>query len=183
VKAIYGQAKLYGYAWVTTDKTGTASRSTRFCIHGDLRRHLDCAPRPSWPGGWPTPSAAPWQPSIVEPGADALSGSGSSLPAAHTVENEIGDLIEAFNRMVASIEEQRAGLSDTLSLLDSMLANAPIGWRSSTASCRFVRVNRIFAGFTVIPLSRHLGRTLPEVLPAIVAHQLEKTIHVSLRTT
>ena len=43
------------------------------------------------------------------------------------VENEIGDLIEAFNRMVASIAEQRAGLNDTLSLLDSMLANAPIG--------------------------------------------------------
>ena len=38
-----------------------------------------------------------------------------------------GDLIEAFNRMVASIEEQRSGLNDTLSLLDSMLANAPIG--------------------------------------------------------
>ena len=29
--------------------------------------------------------------------------------------------------MVAAIEEQRAGLHETLSLLDSMLANAPVG--------------------------------------------------------
>ena len=36
------------------------------------------------------------------------------FPLPVPVHNEIGDLIEAFNRMVASIEEQRAGLSDTL---------------------------------------------------------------------
>jgi len=29
---------------------------------------------------------------------------------------------------VTSIDEQRAGLNDTLSLLDSMLENAPIGF-------------------------------------------------------
>ena len=53
-------------------------------------------------------------------------GSGN-FPLPVLVHNEIGDLIEAFNRMVSSIAEQRAGLNDTLSLLDSMLANAPIG--------------------------------------------------------
>jgi PAS domain S-box-containing protein len=78
--------------------------------------------------------------------------------------------------MVASIDEQRAGLNDTLSLLDSMLANAPIGLAFFDRRCRFVRVNRIFADTTGIPLSRHLGRTLPEVLPASVARQLESTI-------
>jgi PAS domain-containing protein len=91
------------------------------------------------------------------------------FPLPVMVHNEIGELIEAFNRMVASIEEQRAGLSDTLSLLDSMLANAPIGLAFFDRRCRFVRVNRIFAETTGIPLSRHLGRTLPEVLATPVA--------------
>jgi PAS domain S-box-containing protein len=93
-----------------------------------------------------------------------------------TVQNELGDLIEAFNRMVASIEEQRSGLNDTLSLLDSMLANAPIGLAFFDRRCRFVRVNQVFAGMTGIPLSRHLGRTLPELLLQPVAQQLEDTV-------
>jgi PAS domain-containing protein len=92
------------------------------------------------------------------------------------VENEIGDLIEAFNRMVASIDEQRSGLNDTLSLLDSMLANAPIGLAFFDRRCRFVRVNQVFADLTGVSLSRHLGRTLIELLPPAVANELEATV-------
>jgi len=92
------------------------------------------------------------------------------------VHNEIGDLVEAFNRMVASIAEQRSGLNDTLSLLDSMLANAPIGLAFFDRRCRFVRVNQVFADMTGVTLSRHLGRTLLELLPQPVAQQLEDTV-------
>ncbi len=102
--------------------------------------------------------------------------SSSKFPLPVTVRNEFGDLIEAFNRMVASIEEQRSGLNDTLSLLDSMLANAPIGLAFFDRRCRFVRVNHVFAGMTGMPLSRHLGRTLPELLPQPVAQQLEDAV-------
>ena len=102
-------------------------------------------------------------------------GSGN-FPLPVHVGNEIGDLIEAFNRMVASIAEQRAGLHDTLSLLDSMLANAPIGLAFFDRRCRFVRVNQVFAGMTGVPLSRHLGRTLPELLPLPEAKALEDTV-------
>jgi len=93
------------------------------------------------------------------------------------VQNEIGDLIQAFNSMVASIAEQRAGLNDTLSLLDSMLANAPIGLAFFDASCRFTRVNQVFADLTGVPASRHLGRTLPELLPQLSAQQIERAVH------
>jgi signal transduction histidine kinase/HAMP domain-containing protein len=99
-----------------------------------------------------------------------------SFPLPVVVHNEIGDLIEAFNRMVASIAEQRAGLNDTLSLLDSMLANAPIGLAFFDRRCRFVRVNRVFADMAGVPLSRHLGRTLLELLPQPVAQELENTV-------
>ncbi len=99
-----------------------------------------------------------------------------SFPLPVVVHNEIGELIEAFNRMVASIAEQRSGLNDTLSLLDSMLANAPIGLAFFDRRCRFVRVNQVFADMAGVPLSRHLGRTLLELLPQPVAQELENTV-------
>jgi PAS domain S-box-containing protein len=78
--------------------------------------------------------------------------------------------------MVASLEEQRSGLNDTLSLLDSMLANAPIGLAFFDRHSRLVRVNQVFAGLTGVPLSRHLGRTLPELLPQPIAQKFEDTV-------
>jgi len=116
---------------------------------------------------------------ILHRGTRALVGStgdGSSFPLPVTVQNEFGDLIEAFNSMVASIEEQRSGLNDTLSLLDSMLANAPIGLAFFDRHARFVRVNAAFAEMTGVSLSRHLGRTLPELLSQPVAKQLEDAV-------
>jgi PAS domain S-box-containing protein len=101
---------------------------------------------------------------------------GGNFPLPAGVQNEIGDLIEAFNRMVASIAEQRSGLNDTLSLLDSMLANAPIGLAFFDRGCRFTRVNQVFADLTGVSLSRHLGRTLPELLPQPAAQLLENAV-------
>ena len=98
------------------------------------------------------------------------------FPLPVTVHNEIGDLIETFNRMVASLAEQRAGLNDTLSLLDSMLANAPIGLAFVDRSFRFVRVNQIFADLTGVAVSRHLGRTLTELLPQPAAREMEGAV-------
>jgi len=91
-------------------------------------------------------------------------------------DNEFTDLIEAFNGMVASIDEQRSGLNDTLSLLDSMLANAPIGLAFFDRRCRCVRVNHVFAKLIEVPVSRHLGKTLPELLPEPTGRQLEDAV-------
>ncbi len=116
---------------------------------------------------------------ILHRGARELTESldnSSRFPLPVAVHNEVGDLIEAFNRMVASLAEQRSGLNDTLSLLDSMLANAPIGLAFCDRSCRLVRVNQVFADLAGVSLSRHLGRTLPELLPAAVADELEKAV-------
>ncbi len=99
------------------------------------------------------------------------------FPLPVGVQNELGDLIHAFNSMVASIAEQRAGLSDTLSLLDSTLANAPIGLAFFDRDCRFTRVNHGFADLTGSPLSRHLGRTVPELLSQPAARAIENAVH------
>jgi PAS domain S-box-containing protein len=116
---------------------------------------------------------------LLHGGATALMTSpedSSRFPLPVPVRNEIGDLIENFNRMVASLAEQRAGLNDTLSLLDSMLANAPIGLAFVDDSGRVVRVNQIFADLTGVSVSHHLGRTLADLLPKAVAAEIEGAV-------
>ena len=177
VKAIYTGTDLRGFAWVESDKNWDyeqlESVLRSMAIFGVI---------------WIAASAllVLWMArSISQPlatlhrGTRALMNSPESsggFPLPVGVHNEIGDLIEAFNRMVASIAEQRSGLNDTLSLLDSMLANAPIGLAFFDRRCRFVRVNQVFADMTGINLSRHLGRTLPELLLQPVAQELEDTV-------
>jgi signal transduction histidine kinase/HAMP domain-containing protein len=177
VKPIVFQQRLYGYAWVTTDKgwdREQLSYMLRYtAIFGVI--WIVCSAVLAW--GLAHSITSPL--AVLHRGTRALMRSPegeTNFPLPVMVHNEIGELIEAFNRMVASIEEQRAGLSDTLSLLDSMLANAPIGLAFFDRRNRFVRVNRIFAETTEVPLSRHLGRRLPEILPSPVANQLERII-------
>jgi PAS domain S-box-containing protein len=177
VGAIYSGKDLQGYAWVELNQTSArellgsilddtilfgiiwivASAVLVFLISRSISRPLE----------------------VLHRGTRALMSlpeSDGKFPLPIMVQNEIGDLIEAFNRMVASIAEQRAGLNDTLSLLDSMLANAPIGLAFFDRNCRIVRVNQVFADMTGISLSSHLGRTLRELLGQPVAHQLEDAV-------
>jgi len=177
MKPIYAAGVLRGFAWVETDRAWD---------HEQLNAFLDSTI--TFGIIWIAASALLvllMSTSISRPLAVLHKGtqdlmrspeSNSAFPLPVMVQNEIGDLIEAFNRMVASIEEQRSGLNDTLSLLDSMLANAPIGLAFFDRRCRFVRVNQVFAGMTGVPLSRHLGKTLPELLPQPVAQELENTV-------
>ena len=177
VHAIYTGNTLRGYAWVTFD-------------HKVARQEIDSLLRDLSVFGiiWLAASAvlvllagrAIARPlALLHRGARALTTSpenSSCFPLPVIVHNEFGDLIETFNGMVASIAEQRAGLNSTLSLLDSMLANAPIGLAFCDRRFRLVRVNQVFASMTAVPLSRHLGRTLPDLLPEPVAQTLQETV-------
>jgi len=178
VQPIFIDGKLYGYAWIKTDKSwdkeqlNSLLRST--AIFGIIWVSA------SMLLAWVLASSISRPLAVLHQGTRALMHSPedhTNFPLPVSVHNEIGDLIETFNRMVASLDEQRAGLNDTLSLLDSMLANAPIGLAFFDRRCRFVRVNRIFSEMTGAPISRHLGRTLPEVLPELPAQQIEATVH------
>lgn len=99
-----------------------------------------------------------------------------AFPLPVRAQNEIGEVIETFNQMVSSLAQQRAGLNDALSLLDSMLAHAPIGLAFVNRESRLVRVNQVFAKLSGAPLSRHLGRSLPEILPQAVGRGLEDAV-------
>lgn len=100
----------------------------------------------------------------------------AGFPLPVTSSNEAAELTMTLNLMVASIEEQRAGLNDTLALLDSMLANAPIGFAFFDRKLRFVRINQFMAEMNQLSVSRHLGRGLPDVLPFEAAATLEPLI-------
>jgi signal transduction histidine kinase len=104
------------------------------------------------------------------------------FPLEVTSANEAADLTRAFNLMVTSIEEQRAGLGDTLALLDSMLENAPIGFAFFDRKFRYVRVNQFLAQMSAAPISRHLGRTIAEMLPGPAAEILQGHIQSVFET-
>jgi PAS domain S-box-containing protein len=177
VKPIYTAGELRGFAWVESDRKwdyeqldsvlGSTVIFAAVWIAASALLVLLMARSISRPLA------------ILHRGTRALMSApedGGNFPLPVVVRNEIGDLIDAFNRMVASIAEQRAGLSDTLSLLDSMLANAPIGLAFFDRRCRFVRINQVFADMTGVSLNRHLGRTLPELVPPPLAQEMEDTV-------
>ena len=90
--------------------------------------------------------------------------------------NEAGELTRAFNTMLAALNEQRSGLNDTLALLDSMLANAPIGFAFFDRKKRYVRMNQFQAEMNNLPISRHLGRTVEEIFSGQMATEFGAAI-------
>jgi signal transduction histidine kinase/HAMP domain-containing protein len=177
VKPIYSGTTLYGYAWIESDRDWDTGE-LRGVIRGTVLFGL------IWLGASAVLvlllSRGISQPlAVLQRGARELastSESSGSFPLEITVNNEIGDLIATFNRMEVAIEEQRAGLRDALSLLDSMLAHAPVGFAFFDRYSRAVRVNQIFADLTGISVSRQLGRTPGELFPADVAEQFHEAL-------
>jgi len=183
VKAIYDGDTARGFAWVETDRSWD-------------NEQLNTVLRSSFSFGFIWMGASGLlvlllsrsisRPlNVLHTGTRALMEgpeAGANFPLPVTTDNEFGDLIKAFNRMVAALEEQRAGLNDTLSLLDSMLANAPIGLVFFDRRCRIVRVNEVFADMTGVALSRQLSRTLPELLPGPMAQRLEDAVRHVVET-
>jgi PAS domain S-box-containing protein len=172
VKPIYAGSTLYGYAWIESDRAWD-TEELKGVVRGTAIFAL------IWIGasavlvllltrGISRPLGALQRATRELAARPETSG---SFPLEITVNNEIGDLMGAFNRMVAAVEEQRDGLHDTLSLLDSMLAYAPVGFAFYDRRARTVRVNQIFADLTGISVGRQLGRTPEEIFPAEVAAQ------------
>lgn len=95
---------------------------------------------------------------------------------------EAADLTVAFNRMVAAMHEQRAGLNETLALLDSMLANAPIGFAFFDRKYRFVRVNQFLADMNGYSFALHLGRGVAGIVAPPAAAKLEQNIECVFST-
>jgi PAS domain S-box-containing protein len=107
---------------------------------------------------------------------------GAEFPLPVRTSTEAAELTVAFNRMVAAMQDQRAGLNETLALLDSMLANAPIGFAFFDRKYRFVRVNQFLADMNGYSFALHLGRGIAGILPPATAARLERTIETVFQT-
>jgi PAS domain S-box-containing protein len=177
VQAIYFGRELHGFAWVESDRNWddtqllTVVRGTLiFGVVWILASSLLV---------WIVSRSISRPLAILHGGTSSLMTSPNStagFPLPMTADDEFGELIEAFNRMVASIEEQRLGLNDTLSLLESILANAPIGLAFFDSRCRCIRANQVFADLSEVPLGRPLGKTFPEFLAEPNGTRLEDAV-------
>jgi PAS domain S-box-containing protein len=107
----------------------------------------------------------------------------SKLPVDPVASGEVADLTLAFNLMVASIEEQRAGLNDTLGLLDSMLAHAPIGIAFFDTHARFIRMNEFLAAMNGVSIGHHIGRGVVEIFPGPTGRLIEEGIQTVFATS
>ncbi len=96
---------------------------------------------------------------------------------------EVADLTLAFNLMVASIEEQRSGLNDTLGLLDSMLAHAPIGIAFFDTHARFIRMNEFLAAMNGVSIGNHIGRGVVEIFPGPTGRLIQEGIQSVFATS
>jgi PAS domain S-box-containing protein len=107
----------------------------------------------------------------------------AKLPVDPVASGEVADLTLAFNLMVASIEEQRAGLNDTLGLLDSMLAHAPIGIAFFDTHARFIRMNEFLAAMNGVSIGNHIGRSVVEIFPGPTGRLIEEGIQTVFATS
>jgi PAS domain S-box-containing protein len=107
----------------------------------------------------------------------------SKLPPDSAASSELADLTLAFNLMVASIEEQRAGLNDTLALLDSMLDHAPIGLAFFDSKGRFIRMNQFLADMNGLSVGKHIGRGVAEIFEGAAGEAIKEGIESVFATS
>jgi PAS domain S-box-containing protein len=80
----------------------------------------------------------------------------------------IGSDLVALARS-AALEQARQQQAETLATLETLLANAPIGFAFFDREHRYVRLNETLAAINGLPIEAHLGRPITELLPSIGA--------------
>jgi len=74
-----------------------------------------------------------------------------------------GKLIEKIEQL----EEAQREAAESLTLLETLLSTAPIGFGFVDRDFRLRRINETLAAVNGVPVSEHLGRTVAEVVPEI----------------
>src|SRR5205823_6611400 len=82
-------------------------------------------------------------------------------------QNELGRLAASFNAMAAKVEAAARERENTLSLLDVVIASAPIGFALLDRELRYLRVNDALAQLNGQPASAHIGRPVSELQPEL----------------
>jgi PAS domain S-box-containing protein len=70
-------------------------------------------------------------------------------------------------RLYQDAQDARATAEESLALLNTLLATAPVGFAFMDQELRYRRINEALAAINGLPPAAHLGRTLHEVLPTL----------------
>lgn len=101
---------------------------------------------------------------------------------ADSVKDRCGKIIGLIG-ITTDITERKAlekELAQQQSLLNSLIANAPVGIAILDKQLRYLQINEILAQINGIPSSEHIGKTVRELLPEIYP-DLEATFEYILR--
>ncbi|HSM54586.1 MAG TPA: PAS domain S-box protein [Candidatus Sulfomarinibacteraceae bacterium] len=84
-------------------------------------------------------------------------------------------LYDEQKRTEQALRESVARSQRQLSELQAIYATAPVGLCFVDPSCRYVSVNKAMARMNNLPADEHVGRRFADVLPEVVAYELEAT--------
>jgi PAS domain S-box-containing protein len=84
-------------------------------------------------------------------------------------------------RAEEELRESNTRLEETVGRLDTLLANAPLGFAFYDRDLRYVRLNQPLADNNGLSIEEHLGRRVSEVLPAVGPH-VERMLRRVLET-
>jgi signal transduction histidine kinase len=84
-----------------------------------------------------------------------------------TAKNELGLLAASFDAMAAKVEAAARERENTLTLLDVVLASAPIGFALLDRELRYLRVNAALAQLNGPSAATHIGRPVSELQPEL----------------
>ena len=97
-----------------------------------------------------------------------------SALARHTAQAlERARLFERAEEARRDAEQAVTSKEQSLALLDTLLASAPVGFAFVDRELRYRRVNPVLAMLGGAPRDEHFGRTVREVLPPAMADQIE----------
>jgi PAS domain S-box-containing protein len=127
---------------------------------------------------------------LTEPAAALGRGEPLAIPPlpireAQTVANALlrveGELVGYRTRLEALVAARTAELERSNVLLETVYASAPVGLCFMDHNLRFVMVNDYLAALNAVPASKHIGRTLPELLGQ-AGLEFEQNYHKVLAT-
>ncbi len=90
---------------------------------------------------------------------------GTASPVRRPDGTLVGAVLTARDETERQLRELET--AETLALLDTLVATAPVGLSFMDRELRYVRINHAMAAINGVPVSETLGRTLHEVLPEL----------------
>lgn len=81
----------------------------------------------------------------------------------------IGTAVDITDRKIAAqrLQESESALRESVSTLDALIDNAPIGFAFLDQNCRYVRLNSVLAAINGIEAEDHIGLTVDQVVPSL----------------